>query len=333
MSNALANFAVTSPFLLAILIANHGERKYSWRVALYIYLMLLNSVMIVLGFGSIVAGYLAHQPGLVVNMPSSFATIDLAGAGATLMIAGTIAMLVLIPSVRRLAARLIPIDSTSVVHATALSLTATAIGFNLFSMTINRLLLTPERINQLQQTSEDIYIGSLVFPLLVLSLAALLSVGWLTRRSWGEVVERLGLTAPTTRQLGLAAVVTVGLMVLAIGTGLLWKQVDPNGMKDVDSIMSALMNDVKGVNGALAIGITAGIGEELFFRGAYQKRMGILLTALLFASFHTQYFISIATLLVFVIGLVLGVLRQRTSLTICILVHFSYNFISVLLGS
>ena len=37
----------------------------------------------------------------------------------------------------------------------------------------------------------------LVFPLLTLLLTALLGVGWLTRRSWSDVVQRMGLTMPT----------------------------------------------------------------------------------------------------------------------------------------
>ena len=56
-----------------------------------------------------------------------------------------------------------------------------------------------------------------------------------------------------------------------------------------------------------------------------------LLMALLFASFHVQYGLSPATLLVFVIGIILGVLRQRTSLSVCMLVHFLYNATLVLL--
>jgi membrane protease YdiL (CAAX protease family) len=85
--------------------------------------------------------------------------------------------------------------------------------------------------------------------------------------------------------------------------------------------------------GALAIGGTAAIGEELFFRGAYQPRFGVVFTALFFALFHTQYGFSIATLIVFVLGLVIGLVRQRGSpIIICILIHFLYNFASVILG-
>jgi CAAX amino terminal protease family. len=81
------------------------------------------------------------------------------------------------------------------------------------------------------------------------------------------------------------------------------------------------------------IGTAAAIGEETFFRGAYQPRMGIVITSLLFASFHVQYSITPATLLILAMSLILGVLRARTSLSVCVLVHFLYNFTTVLLTS
>ena len=80
------------------------------------------------------------------------------------------------------------------------------------------------------------------------------------------------------------------------------------------------------------------IRRQLIVDGPFQYRMllpvlvftaiqvVLLMTALLFASFHVQYFLSPATLLLFVFGLMFGVVRQRTSLTIVILVHFLYNF-------
>ncbi len=39
-----------------------------------------------------------------------------------------------------------------------------------------------------------------------------------------------------------------------------------------------------------------------------------------------------ATLEIFVIGLVLGLMRNRTNTTVCILIHASYNAVGVLLG-
>jgi len=77
--------------------------------------------------------------------------------------------------------------------------------------------------------------------------------------------------------------------------------------------------------------LSAGIGEELLFRGALQPRFGILLTAAVFALGHVQYALSPAIIEVFVIGLVLGWLRQRSNTTTCIAVHAGYNFVDMLL--
>ena len=122
------------------------------------------------------------------------------------------------------------------------------------------------------------------------------------------------------------------LLGLSFGTDWVWGKVDPVSRNQVGGVSNALLGNFSGLSGAFAIGITAAIGEESFFRGAYLPRMGILMSALLFASFHVQYFLSLATLLVFIIGLILGVLRVRTTLAVCIMVHFLYNFASVLLG-
>ncbi|MCL5996730.1 MAG: CPBP family intramembrane metalloprotease [Chloroflexi bacterium] len=330
--NALLTLLVVSPFLLAILLANVAERSSSVRILNYIYLLLLNGVLMLLGLSSMMVGMLRAQGGLA-EFANVLESIDWTGAGATLFVGALVALILLIPAVRRGAARLFPINPDSIVHATALSMTATTIGGNLYQMSISSMLLTPEGLEQVQQAGGATYVDILVFPLLTLLIAALLGVGWLTRRDWPELVDRLGLTTPSLPQLGLAVGVTVLLLGLAVGTDNVWTMLDPTSHQQVGGVSSALLGNFTGVAGAFAIGITAAIGEEMFFRGAYQPRMGIPMTALLFASFHVQYFISPATLLVLVIGGVLGVLRQRTTLAVCILVHFLYNFTSVLLGS
>ncbi|MCL4506055.1 MAG: CPBP family intramembrane metalloprotease [Chloroflexi bacterium] len=332
MDNALLTLLLVSPFLLAILVANLAERNPKWRVFHYIYLFCLNGVAIVFGLSFLAVGVLSTQ-GDVPGMPALLKSVNWVGAGLWLLAGGTIALVVLLPPVRQLVGRPFGLDPNSVVHTTALSMTATAIASNLFQMSFASYLLTPEGLKQAQQSGGATYMDIFVSPLLILLLAALLGVGWLTRRTWPEIVERLGLTTPTVPQLILAVIVAVALLGLSFGTDMLWSRIDPAGQKQVGGVSSALLGNFTGLSGAFAIGITAAIGEELFFRGAYQHRMGIVMTAILFASFHTQYFISIATLLIFIIGLVLGVLRKRTTLAVCILVHFLYNFASVLLGS
>ena len=82
---------------------------------------------------------------------------------------------------------------------------------------------------------------------------------------------------------------------------------------------------------ALALGILAGVGEELLFRGAVQPRYGLLLTALLFTVVHVQYELSIVTLGVFGLAILLGIERRRLGTSACIVTHALYDAIAVLL--
>ncbi len=77
--------------------------------------------------------------------------------------------------------------------------------------------------------------------------------------------------------------------------------------------------------GILTLGLAAALGEESIFRGALQPRFGLLLTTVLFALLHSQYGISVSTLLVLIVGLALGVVRTRFNTTTAMIVHAVYN--------
>ena len=329
--NALLTLLTVFPFVLAVVLANVAERRPSLRPLLYTYLFLLNGLLMFVGLSSALVGLLGPQAALA-QMGPALQKVDWVASGAVLVIGTALAWVALLPAARRLAARVLPIDAQSHVHATALSMTATVLGGNLYQMGLSSALLSPEAVAQAGDALAATYLDILIFPLLVLSMTALIAVGWLTRRSWSEVVARLGLTVPTPPQLGLAVLVTALMIGLAYATDQAWAAIDPVSREGVGGVSSALLGNFTGITGAFAIGITAAIGEELFFRGAYLPRMGLVMSAVLFASFHVQYFISPATLLLLVFGLMFGVLRQRTSLTIAILVHFLYNFVSTLIG-
>lgn len=341
--NAIATLFAMLPFLLAIFLANVAEKERSARAFAYLYLVFLNGLLGTVGLFSLAAAELlgseAFANALLQQYPSlepsqlRAARFDL--AGAILKIASLLAVIALLPPARRLAARVLPMRADSPVHAAALSLTATALGVNLFQMTALAPLLfavtaTEQGVQQLQEMGGVSYLDVLVFPLLTFVIAALLGVGLYTRRSQPEALARLGLAPLTLRELGVAAGVTAVLLGMALFTERAWQALDPDSLNQVGGLSKALMGNFTGLAGALAIGGAAAIGEETFFRGAYQPRMGILLTSLLFTSFHTQYGITPATLLVLAISLILGLLRQRTSLSVCILAHFCYNFIIVL---
>ena len=70
----------------------------------------------------------------------------------------------------------------------------------------------------------------------------------------------------------------------------------------------------------------------MLFRGALQPIFGIVPTSLIFAVSHVQYGLSPATLTVFLLSVVLGIIRKRSNTTVAILVHAGYNFVLGLLS-
>jgi len=85
--------------------------------------------------------------------------------------------------------------------------------------------------------------------------------------------------------------------------------------------------------GAVLIGVTAGLGEEMVVRVALQPRLGILLSNLFFTSLHAFQYSFDALLSVFIVGLVLGVVRARANTTTSSIVHGVYNFVLVMIAA
>ena len=77
--------------------------------------------------------------------------------------------------------------------------------------------------------------------------------------------------------------------------------------------------------GILTIGLSAGLGEETLFRGALQPRFGLLLTSIFFALVHSQYGITLSTVVVLLLGLVLGWQRLRYNTSTAMITHAVYN--------
>jgi hypothetical protein len=228
-------------------------------------------------------------------------------------------------AVRAWLARWLNIDPESHVHMTALAYAIYQIGLSLGQMA---LIGSPETLAELGMslTIWDVLLSGL--PLLAF---ALVGVGLWIRRNGRQVLERLGITGITWRQLLVAA----GIVVLLLGFDLLinqlWQEVDPFGYSSMEDVMNTLFGGLTTILGAIVLGLSAGISEESLFRGAVQPRLGIVTAALLFTIGHLQYGLTAATLEVFVIGLVLGLVRKRANTTMCIIIHAGYNMVGILL--
>jgi hypothetical protein len=187
-----------------------------------------------------------------------------------------------------------------------------------FQRLMDPLLNAPEML-----TGSRVLGGELV-GYVVLTLAG---VGYLVRRDARQTLERLGLRRLTLADLGVVALGAAGLFALNGGTDWLQRAVFPALWAHDRHVNEALVAGLS-VRQATLLAITAGVGEELTTRGALQPRLGLVLTSALFASLHVQYS-WYGMLVVMAIGMTLGVLRQRTSTTVCIAVHALYDVIAI----
>jgi uncharacterized protein len=329
------------PFLVPVVVANLSERHRhtpyttaepgtnrlidnGLRVLPYVLLAAINVGL--LGVAALaLLNALAQQfaPGF---MDQEAVELNWGLVGLAALLTGLVAFLPLINGVRTWLARFLPLDPGSPVHMTALALAVYQVGLSLAQMALIGSLENLADVG-LELTVWDVLLSGL--PLLIFGL---LGVGLWIRRDARETAERLGLLRPTWKQLLAAVGVTLLLLGLDAVVNLLWAEVDPFGYELMNRVMRSLFGGLGTVIGAIVLGLSAGISEEVLFRGAIQPRLGLVLAAVLFTIGHLQYSLTPATLEVLLIGLILGVVRKRSNTTVCIIIHALYNMTGALLG-
>jgi uncharacterized protein len=328
-----------APLILILWIANESDQKKdrgeteSARVLAWVaygLLVLLYVSLIFVGFllgliALLQAGPLGAQLKGAYSA-SGFREIAWGRVGLGLSLPSLLGIVLLLRPVRRLFARLVPLDPGRAVHAVALSYAA-LVGVNLLvtlAVGLNNLADAFESSTSAGMSSN---IAALVWVQdIVMLFMALVGVGWLSRRTLRLATARLGIVAPAWSQAaiglgaGLAMVPAVLLLErLAAQVGL---QANPDVERLTEQMLGPMLSSLPGV---LTLGLAAALGEESVFRGALQPRFGLILTALLFALLHSNYGITLSTLFVFGVGIVLGLLRLRYNTTVSMLAHAIYN--------
>ncbi|MEW6271773.1 MAG: CPBP family intramembrane glutamic endopeptidase [Thermodesulfobacteriota bacterium] len=80
----------------------------------------------------------------------------------------------------------------------------------------------------------------------------------------------------------------------------------------------------------LALVVSAGVFEELFFRSFLQARTGLLLSTVLFTASHASYGLPLMLVGVFAVSLVLGrVFRERGDVVPCMVAHAVFDAIQL----
>jgi membrane protease YdiL (CAAX protease family) len=333
----------TLPFVVLALLAYLGIERMWAKV-----LALLWLGLIVLGLGgttlllslATVPGFTNIQPGQTPEFSRQDGLNLLAIFIGNVVVTG-VAALGFIPAVRRRLSRVLPIDPDSFVHMIALVTVVSctlialmpllALGEPPLLTTVTNLQSQGRSLNEGQDEASQL---RATFYVLIWQIpGAIIAVGYLIRRSLRGALERLGLVRPTLRQvligIGMALVLVVGAtgldwLINQVWSALGWARTDGDAFND---LMSFAINPL----GAVVIGITAGLGEELSVRGVLQPRLGILLSNVFFTSLHGLQYNWDGLLSVFLIGLVLGLIRKRTNTTTSAITHGVYDFVLVLM--
>jgi membrane protease YdiL (CAAX protease family) len=290
--------------------------------------------MIVLYGLAVVTGILIHLVDAVFTFQSELLTPDnplsqmasLSLFAVGLWLPGVLGILLLQLPVRRFVARFIPIDPDNPVHVLALTLSSLVLVNLLVTLGIGLGNLAEQLASQDNSNASGVVLISLWAQQIFTALLACLGVGWMTRRSGSETLQRLGLVVPSLRQVGLG----IGLGLLLIPSVIIIEAISNlfglSANTDVADLSEQLLGPLfQSPFGIFTVGAAAAIGEETLLRGALQPRFGLLLTTVLFALLHSNYGISLSTLIVLVLGYVLGVVRMRTNTTTAMIVHAVYN--------
>jgi membrane protease YdiL (CAAX protease family) len=248
------------------------------------------------------------------------------GVAPVLLVSSLVAGLFLLPAVRCGLARVLQLRPDSPVHLTALILSCFLIAWTLSN------LFWVGGVEGMQETAEPVPIEFIVLQAAGLLAVAFSGVGLLTRRSWRQVWERLGLDLFPRRSWGIAATAVVGLLGIYFAGSILWVLVAREQVESISQISDILLGDYDSLGAVFLLSVLSSVSEEILFRGALQPVLGIVPTAVLFGATHLQYAISPATLIILAIGVVLGILRRQFGTWTAILAHFGYNFSLLLMG-
>lgn len=319
MSILIAGLPVLALIVVANLVTARGSANA--RLAFNLGLFLLNGLLVAAGVA------LRFVPLDSNLLPEAGAQLLDSGFGtASLVLAGTWGMLVCLRPVRAALSGLLPaIEPDSPVHTLALA----GVGYLIGNAAVS---LAPGALEALAEAGVEASLVDVLAQQFLFVLAAFAGVGLLIRRDGEALNERLGLRRPTGGQLATGIRWMFFLVFLQSCISAMWVLMDPSRAQQLSGFNQALLGNFDTVWEWFLLAAAAGLGEELLFRGALQPIFGILPTSLIFAVSHVQYGLTPATLAIFALSVILGVIRKRSNTTVAILTHAGYNFILGLLS-
>jgi membrane protease YdiL (CAAX protease family) len=180
----------------------------------------------------------------------------------------------------------------------------------------------------------SVNLTQLLFQVAFFVALAFILVGTGVYRTFRESIARLGLDRKLTpRIVAIALGAVIVALIISSLASIATREFQPEVFDQLQQVTKDMTADVQNPLGALILGLSAGIGEELLLRGALQPRFGIFITSLLFALLHTQYGLTFVLVGLFLIGAMLGKMRVRYGTAAPIITHAVFNLIVVLAQS
>lgn len=344
MSQFIGLLTLFVPVAIIFLAANAADRQRERNEPGGAFAALAYAVLLALYGALLLAGVMLALTGVLLESPAAAGAVAdnplLTAASPALLAPGLIipsllGALLLLPGVRRGAARLLPaFNPASTVHAVALAMSMMIVIQLVFTLGVGLANVSSLIEEAATETGEEaVSTAGVWLQAIVFLIWAMLGVGWLVRRNTDAVAERLGLTWPTLRQAALGAALGVGMVFVVILLESLGAAIGFGPNPDVEKLTEQLLGSLFTTPfGIITLGVAAALGEEPLFRGAAQPRFGLVLTALLFALVHSNYGITFSTAIVFLLGLVLGWVRIRHNTSTAMILHAVYNMTLGLLG-
>jgi len=341
-----AQFATQSvrvlPFVPLAVLAYYGLH-YRWaRVLAVVWLIALAFVIAILALGSAIGALAVAQPAGDAAALDETTRAQVTRTALGMLMAVAVGMLGFLRPVRQLAARLLPIDPDSFVHTVALVAVVTLALECFVPLAVTgepALIAIVSSVigggDQLGLGDPGAVVRGELYGLVWMIVGAMVAVGYGVRRDMRQTLRRLGLVRPTSRQVlagvGLGVLLVMMVAVLSLAIEWLWRRMGWPLSADsgLDQTFRALLSPFLTPVGALVLGLSAGLGEELAVRGVLQPRLGILLPNLLFTALHAFQYNWDSLLVVFILGGILGLIRQRSNTTTSVIVHGVYDLVLV----
>ncbi|MFC7440080.1 CPBP family intramembrane glutamic endopeptidase [Laceyella putida] len=243
--------------------------------------------------------------------------------GLGLWLPSLLGILFLIPAIRRYLARWLPLDPAHRVQTMALSFSMVIWMQILITVAIGLSLINEATAPTVEAayTFASIWSQNVLFAML-----GFIGIGWLSRRSWREALDRLGLRPLSSKQVLAGVGIGVALTLLPAIITLVETHFGPVVDQNVDELTNKMLGPLFGsIPGVLTLGLAAALGEEIIFRGALLPRFGVIYTSILFALVHANYGLSLSTLMIFFVALALAFARNRVNTTLSMVIHATYN--------